>query len=102
MTSRWRYNASLPIHVHLPGLSVALPHPLSASWTAALPLLKHLAEMDSHPNDLMRAALSAYLAQDLWEALEHYEEAADLGGTSSAGECSLHIRRSEEEILRRE
>jgi TPR repeat protein len=35
--------------------------------------------MDYRPNDFTRAALSAYLAQDLWEAMEYYEEAADLG-----------------------
>lgn len=77
---QWKYNASEQILVMLPEGYVPLPFPvLSSSCKAALPLLKHLAEMHYRTNDVMRQALAAYLDGDLWQALELYDEAADLG-----------------------
>ena len=54
--SRFKYNASLPIYVYLPGSagSVQLPHPLGqgSPCTAALVIMKHLAEYSYRTNDL--------------------------------------------------
>ena len=80
--SRWRYNTSKPIFVELPGIPpVQLPYPLRPSCQAALPLLKYISEMGYRTNDLNRAALSSYLEGDLWEALQYYDELADMGVT---------------------
>ena len=78
---RWGYNSSKSIAVIIPtsGLTVRLPHPLRPDCTAALPLLKYVAEHSYRPNDLMKEALELYLEGDVWGAVELYEEAADLG-----------------------
>lgn len=78
---RWGYNHSLGITVVIAstGLVVKLPNPLRPDCNVALPLLKYLAEYSYRPNDLMKEALELYLDNDIWGALELYEEAADLG-----------------------
>ena len=60
----WHYALHCTVHLQV---AVQLPHPLESSCQAALPLLKHLAEMNYRSNDLMRAGLKAYLMGDLWE-----------------------------------
>ena len=52
---------------------------IAGACQAALPLLKHIAEMSYRPRDLTARALKEYLRGDNWAALTHYEEAADLG-----------------------
>jgi len=83
--SIWSYNASLPITIHLPFGSFALPVPLGRGNTCpvALQLLKNIAENSYRPNDLNKAALSLFLTGDRWGALELYDEASALGVQSA-------------------
>jgi TPR repeat protein len=76
---KWVYNSSEPISVVLPTVVVQLPHPLRSSCEAALPLLKYIADMGYRSNDLTKGALDAYLEDDLWTAVDMYDEAAALG-----------------------
>eukprot|EP01041_Mallomonas_annulata_P001309 gene1309-2526_t len=75
----YKFNRSEPLRIFLPYGTVELPHPPSPSCRAALPLLEYLATTIYHTNDLTDDALSAYIDGSLWEALEYYDEAADLG-----------------------
>jgi len=80
--TRWKYNESQPLYIRLPTALVQLPYPLGGSQTSckvSLTLLKHLAEHSYRTNDLMRAGLQSYANKNLWEALDHYDEAAELG-----------------------
>jgi TPR repeat protein len=78
---RWGYNSSVGIHIILTATSeiIRLPEPLRPDCSVAFPLLKYMAEHTFRPNDLTKSGLAAYTSGDLWEALEFYEEAADLG-----------------------
>ena len=88
--------AGEPLVLHLPERDVILPSPFPAqrrvgeaelerdrsyesSCEAALPLLKHIAEMSYRGRDLARAALKAYMKGDSWTALDLFDEAANLG-----------------------
>lgn len=80
--TRWKYNESQPLYIRLPTVLVQLPYPLGGAQTsckASLAILKYLAEHSYRTNDLMRAGLQAYANKNLWEALEYYDEASELG-----------------------
>lgn len=79
--ARWGYNATRGISVIIPAsnLVIRLPSPLRPDCSAALPMLKHVAEYSYRGNDITKEALNLYVTGDIWGALELYEEAADLG-----------------------
>jgi TPR repeat protein len=82
--SSWVYNSSQQIVLTLPHGSFPLPTPLArggGTCSAALQLLKHIAEHSYRTNDLNKAALAAYVANPPrpWDALALYDEAASLG-----------------------
>lgn len=58
---------------------VVLSHPYRPGCAAALPLLKHLAEMFLRGRQLSQRAAAAYVSGDLWRAMELADEGADLG-----------------------
>lgn len=78
---RWGYNSTNGIQIILSATSeiIRFPQPLRPDCSVALPLMKYMAEHTYRPNDLVKSGLAAYKKGDLWEALELYEEAADLG-----------------------
>ena len=81
-----KYDPDVPIRFPLGGDYVHLPHPLGAtegSCRAGLQMMKYLSEMSYRTNDLLKTALKELLAGNLWDALELYEEAADLGVLSA-------------------
>ena len=79
----WLYDENTtneaPLRVILPHTVVELPSPIAPSCEAALPLLKHIANSMYRTNEVTRLALSSYLDGAVWLALDHYDEAADLG-----------------------
>ena len=88
------FNEDTPITIYLPsGEIVELPYPVGSSTgscEAALPLLKHLAEMSYRTKDTTSKALQLYMKGDVWAALDLFEEAADLG-VRAAQENAAHI-----------
>lgn len=59
--------------------TIQLPYPLRTSCLTALPLLRYLASIIYRTNIITKKALAEYLNGQLWNSLDLYDEAAELG-----------------------
>jgi len=77
----WVYDEHKPFILRLPSGDVEIPIPLGQTdgCLTALYLLQSISHMSGRTNDLMDAALVAYMEGEVYESLELYNEAAELG-----------------------
>jgi TPR repeat protein len=77
----WVYDEGTSFILHLPSGNVEVPMPLGQSdgCLASLFLMQSISHMSGRTNDLMDAALVAYMEGEWYESLELYNEAAELG-----------------------
>ena len=89
----WRYDPKVSSQFILTfgHIQVEIPTPLGQTdgCVAALALLQSLSHMSGRTNDLVDAGLSAFLEGNLYESLELYNEAAELGVASAQENSAL-------------